>query len=353
MQYQYDYNNTMENKIINISALVRENISKLQPYISFRDHNEFNEPVLLDANESPFGEFNRYPDSTQKKLKNKLAGLKNISPLQIAIGNGSDELIDLIIKVFCEPKKDSIMMMNPSFAMYGFYAAINENKVLKLNLDGNFEIVKDDFMKMTGEEAIKVFFLCSPNNPTGNSVEDIEFYVRNFNGIVVVDEAYIEFSGKKSSIGLLNKYPNLIVLQTFSKAWGAAGARVGIAYASEEIISLINTVKAPYNVNSLSQELILKTLEEKNRLEDNVEDILAERKWLEEQFKNIPCISKVFPTEANFFLIQMGNVDQVYGKMLEEEILTSRRDPAIPGCIRINVGNRKENEKLINILQTT
>jgi histidinol-phosphate aminotransferase len=306
---------------------------------------------MLDANESPFGECNRYPDSTQKKLKNRLAGLKNLSPSQIAIGNGSDELIDLIIKIFCEPKKNAILMMNPSFAMYAFYATINENKVLKLDLDENFEIIKNDFLKISADSSLKIFFLCSPNNPTGNSVDDIEFYLQNFNGIVVVDEAYIEFSGKKSSLELLDQYSNLIVLQTFSKAWGIAGARVGMAYASEEIINLINTVKAPYNVNVLSQELILKTLDDDNRLQDNVNNILIERAWLQEQFKEIECISKVFSTDANFFLIRMENIDNIYGKMLEEEILTSRRDPAIPGCIRINVGNREENEKLINLLK--
>lgn len=335
-----------------IKTLVRENILQLQPYISFRDHNEFNAPVMLDANESPFGECNRYPDSTQKRLKNKLAELKKVLPSQIAIGNGSDELIDLIIKIFCEPKKDAILMMNPSFAMYGFYASINENKVLKLDLDENFEIVKDNFLKVAEDPSLKIFFLCSPNNPTGNSVDDIEFYLQNFKGIVVVDEAYIEFSGKKSSLELLEKYSNLIVLQTFSKAWGIAGARVGMAYASEEIISLINTVKAPYNLNVLSQELILKILEEENRLQKNVNRILEEKVWLQDQFKEIGCISKVFSTDANFFLIRMENVDSVYTRMLEEEILTSRRDPAIPGCIRINVGNRSENERLINLLKS-
>lgn len=336
---------------ISTNTLVRENILKLKPYISFRDHNEFNEPTFLDANESPFGEWNRYPDSTQRKLKNKLAELKNLSAKQIAVGNGSDELIDLIIKIFCEPKKDAILMMNPSFAMYGFYAAINENRVLQLNLDENFEIVKNDFLNIIKEESIKIFFLCSPNNPTGNSTEDIEFYLQNFNGIVVVDEAYIEFSGKKSSLELLEKYPNLIVLQTFSKAWGMAGARVGVAYSSEEITQLINTVKAPYNVNALSQELILNVLEDESALKKNVHDIIAEREWLQAQFKNIECITKVFPTDANFFLIKMKDIEKVYAQMLEQEILTSRRDPAIPGCIRINVGNRKENEKLITLLK--
>ncbi|MDR2238008.1 MAG: histidinol-phosphate transaminase [Chryseobacterium sp.] len=338
-------------KEFNLNNLVRKNIIGLQPYISFRDHNEFSAPVLLDANECPFGEFNRYPDSTQKKLKNKLADIKKVKPEQIAVGNGSDELIDLIIKVFCEPKKDAILMMDPSFAMYGFYATVNENTVLKLDLNDHFEIIKDEFLEKINENEPKVFFLCSPNNPTGNSIEDIEFFVRNFNGIVVIDEAYIEFSGRKSGIELLSEYPNLIVLQTFSKAWGTAGARVGIAYASEEIIRLINTVKAPYNVNTLSQELILKLLNERNTLKENVENILQEREWLMDQFENMECIDRVFPTDANFFLIRMKNADQVYEKMLEEEILTSKRAPAIPGCIRINVGSRQENEKLINTLK--
>lgn len=338
-------------KEFNINSLVRENIVKLQPYISFRDHNDFNAPVLLDANECPFGEFNRYPDSSQKKLKNKLAALKGVSPTEIAIGNGSDELIDLIIKIFCEPKKDAILMMNPSFAMYGFYATVNENEVIKLDLDENFEIVKDDFLKITQERDIKVFFLCSPNNPTGNSVKDIEFFIQNFNGIVVIDEAYIEFSGNRSGIELLDQYPNVIVLQTFSKAWGTAGARVGTAYASEEIIRFINTVKAPYNVNSLSQELILNLLDDENRLKENVENVLKEREWLKEEFKRIGCIEKIFPTDANFFLIKMKDGQKVYEKMLEEEVLTSQRAPAIPDCIRINVGTHEENEKLVNVLK--
>ncbi|REC78534.1 histidinol-phosphate transaminase [Chryseobacterium elymi] len=338
-------------KEFNLNTLVRKNILNIQPYISFRDHNEFKAPVMLDANECPFGEFNRYPDSSQKKLKKKIAEIKGISPSEIALGNGSDELIDLIIKIFCEPKKDAILMMNPSFAMYAFYAAVNENEVLKLDLDENFEILKDDFLKITQEQDIKVFFLCSPNNPTGNSVQDIEFFIQNFDGIIVIDEAYIEFSGNKSGIELLAQYPNVIVLQTFSKAWGTAGARVGVAYASEGIIRFINTVKAPYNVNSLSQELILNLLDNKEKLKENVDNILRERTWLEEQFKTIECIENVFPTDANFFLIKMKNAEEVYNRMLKEEILTSKRTPAIPDCIRINVGSREENKKLINVLK--
>ncbi|WP_210149305.1 histidinol-phosphate transaminase [Chryseobacterium scophthalmum] len=339
-------------KEFNINSLVRKNILELQPYISFRDNNDFENPVLLDANESPFGELNRYPDSTQKKLKQKLSEIKNISPNQIAIGNGSDELIDLIIKVFCEPKKDSVLMMNPSFAMYGFYASINENKVIKLDLNADFEIVKNDFLKISKDFKSKVFFLCSPNNPTGNSVKHIEFYIKNFNGIVVVDEAYIEFSGKKSCIELLEKYPNLIVLQTFSKAWGMAGARVGIAYSSTEIIRLINTVKAPYNVNSLSSNKVIELIDKQENVKQNLESILNEISWLENEFQSVNCIKKVYPTDANFFLIEFEDVEKVYEKLLEKEILTSKRSPQIPNCIRINVGTREENIQLIQVLKS-
>lgn len=338
-------------KEFNINSLVRKNILELQDYISFRDQNEFENPVFMDANESPFGEYNRYPDSTQKELKNKLAALKNVSAQQIAIGNGSDELIDLIIKIFCEPKKDSIMMMNPSFAMYKFYASINENKVVGLDLDEKFQINKDLFLSLSEQEKPKIFFLCSPNNPTGNSIEDIEFYIQNFDGIVVVDEAYIEFSEQKSCIELLEKYPNLIVLQTFSKAWGMAGARVGIAYSSEQIIKLINTVKAPYNVNSLSLNKIMQLINYKNIIEENIKNTLSEISRLKNELLNVECVKRVFPTDANFFLIEFNNAEKVYQELLKNEILTSKRSPQIPDCIRINVGKKEENNKLINVLK--
>lgn len=338
-------------KDFNINNLVRKNILELQPYLSFRDHNQFNSPILLDANESAYGALNRYPDSTQKKLKQKLSELKNISEKQIAIGNGSDELIDLIIKVFCEPKKDAVLVMNPSFAMYGFYASINENKILKLHLDENFEIDKEEFLKISGAQKPKVFFLCSPNNPTGNSVEDIEFFIKNFDGIVVVDEAYIEFSGKKSNIRLLEKYSNLIVLQTFSKAWGMAGARVGCAYSSKEIITFINTVKAPYNVNSVSLDKIIQSIDNKHKTESHIQNTLNEILWLKSNLQNINCINKVYPTDANFFLLEFENIEVAYQRLLENEVLTSKRDPQITNCIRINVGTREENKRLLEILK--
>lgn len=336
---------------VNIKNLVRKNILELKPYVSFRDNSRFENPLLMDANESPFGEFNRYPDSTHRNLREKISAFRNISANQIAVGNGSDELIDLIIKIFCEPKKDSVLVMNPSFAMYGFYAAINENKVLQLNLNNNFEIVKEEFLNIIKENQPKILFLCSPNNPTGSSIDDIEFYIQNFKGIVVVDEAYIEFSKQKSCLELINEYPNLIVLQTFSKAWGLAGARVGTAFSSEEITILIYTVKSPFNVNVLSQNLVLEKLNNIENFQNKLNDILKEKNWLKNQLEDLECISKVFPTDANFFLIEFKNAEKVYSTLLENEILTSKRFPQIPNCIRLNVGSKKENEKLINVLK--
>lgn len=339
-------------KEFNINSLVRKNILELQPYLSFRDMTEFENPVFLDANESPFGELNRYPDSTQKKLKQKLSVLKGISADQIAIGNGSDELIDLIIKVFCEPGKEAVLTMNPSFAMYGFYASVNGNTVLTLDLDENFGIKKEDFLKTVNERQPKVFFLCSPNNPTGNSVEDIEFYIQNFKGIVVVDEAYIEFSDKRSCTDLLGKYANLIVLQTFSKAWGMAGARVGTAYASREITAFINTVKAPYNVNSLSLNKVIGEMDNWDSVEQRIKNTVTEMTWLNRELQQLTCVRKVYPSDANFFLTEFDNVEKVYTILLENQILTSKRDPKIPGCLRINAGSRKENIRLIQTLKT-
>lgn len=339
-------------KEFNITRLVRKNILELQPYLSFRDMSEFENPVFLDANESASGELNRYPDSTQKKLKQKLSVLKGVPVSQIAVGNGSDELIDLIIKVFCEPRKDSILMMDPSFAMYGFYASVNDNQVVQLKLNENFQISKDGFLKIANEVQPKVFFLCSPNNPTGNSVEDIEFYIQNFNGIVVVDEAYIEFSDKRSCIDLLGKYANLIVLQTFSKAWGMAGARVGTAYASKEITAFINAVKAPYNVNSLSLNKVIEEMDKKESVEQRIKNTLTEMTWLNHELQQLACVRKIYPSDANFYLTEFVDVEKVYAILLENEILTSKRHPKIPGCLRISAGSRKENIRLIETLKT-
>ena len=337
---------------MNIQNLVRENIKNLTPYSSARDEFSADAGVFLDANENPFGTLNRYPDSTQQKLREKLSEIYDLSYSQIVVGNGSDELIDLIIKIFCEPNKDAVVTLNPSFAMYDFYAQVNGNTSIKLNLDEHFQLTREEFLNKTQASKAKVLFLCSPNNPTGNSLQDIEFFVKSFNGIVVVDEAYQEFSSQQSMASLLPNTPNLIVLRTLSKAYGLAGARVGYAVASEEIISLFLKVKSPYNVSAINMEAALEQLENKEELQQQVQILLEERKRLEDEFKSISIIKKVYPTDANFFLIEFSEVEKVYEILLENEVLTSKRFPAIPSCLRINMGSSVENQKLITLLRS-
>lgn len=337
-------------KDFNLNSKIRKNILELAPYVSFRDSNSIENPIYLDANENPFGEFNRYPDSTHKKLREKISEIKKVSPKQIFIGNGSDELLEVLIKIFCEPNQDSILMMKPSFSMYEVYAKTNAVKVDYLLLDENFQIKKEEFLEKSKNENNKILFLCSPNNPTGNAIENIEFYIENFNGIVVVDEAYQDFSSQKSVVNLLKIFPNLIVLQTLSKAWGLAGARIGYGLASEEISKWIYTVKSPYNVSVLNQNAALNCLENSENYQKNLEEILNQRAFLKGEFEKISCIKKVYPTDSNFFLIEFNEVEKVYHKLLENKNLTSFRHPSIPNCIRINVGTKEENTKLLTVL---
>ena len=337
----------MENPI---QKFVRPNILALQPYISFRDMLPEGDYTLLDANENPFGVYNRYPDSTQKKLKQKLSEIKNIPSSQIALGNGSDELIDLIIKIFCEPKKDAIVVMDPSFAMYSFYATINENEIIKLNLDANFQLQKEEFLSKTKDSNAKVLFLCSPNNPTGNSIDDLEFYVKNFEGIVVVDEAYIEFSNQESILEKLNKFDNLIVLQTLSKARALAGLRIGMALSSEFIISLINKTKAPYNISEVNVKTALQELEKVDEYESRLLEVSKQKNILKQALENSSTIKKVYDSDANFFLVEIENCEAFYDNLIQAKILCSKRFPAIPKALRINVGTAEENQKLIQLL---
>ena len=333
-----------------ISKLVRANILALEPYTSYRDTLKEGSYTLLDANENPFGDYNRYPDSTQKVLKERLSGIKGISAKQITIGNGSDELIDLIVKIFCEPNKDAIVVMNPSFAMYEFYAKVNGNEVIKLNLNTDFQLSKEEFLAKTNVENAKVLFLCSPNNPTGNSVNDIEFYIQNFKGIVVVDEAYIEFSDKESMLSKINNYDNVIVLQTLSKAWGLAGLRIGMAFSSEFIINLINTVKSPYNISDINSKTALKELAYRDVFTLKMNNIKLQKEKLLQVLTKAKCVKKVYPSDANFFLVEFINVENVYDIFLSQKILTSKRFPSIPNTLRINIGTNEENEKLIKII---
>ena len=339
----------MENN--RVEQWVRPNILALKPYVSFRDSIQSDAYLKFDANENPFGDYNRYPDSTQSKLRERLAQIKSVSSAQIAIGNGSDELIDLIIKIFCRPGKDAIAVMKPSFAMYEFYANINENEVIEIELDANFCLTKEEFLSKTKESNAKVLFLCSPNNPTGNSITDLEFYIKNFEGIVVVDEAYIEFSSQGSILSKLKEYDNLIVLQTLSKAWGLAGLRVGMAIASSFIISLFNRTKSPYNISEINMKTALKELSnlEIFKLKLNSVNLIKER--LFNALQVAKSVKKVYPSDANFFLIEFEDGEKAYDILLEQQILTSKRFPSIPNALRINVGTIEETEKLIKIVK--
>ena len=330
--------------------MIRPHLVGVNSYQTLRNSFINQQVIFLDANENSFGEFNRYPDGDPIQLKKKLAKINHAKTENLFLGNGSDELIDLTMRIFCEPAKDSIMMINPSFVMYEIYAKMNNLQVEKLQLNSDFELGKDKFLDIVSKSQAKILFLCSPNNPTGNSIADLEFYIQNFKGIVVVDEAYIEFSPEDSAVKLLNKFPNLIVLKTLSKAFGMAGLRIGVGFASAEIASLFIQLKPPYNISSESQKLALKQLENLEELQKNISIILKERDHLKVSLEKISSISKIFPSDANFFLIEFKKAEIAYQKLLEENILTSLRHPALKNCLRITVGTAEENSKLLNVL---
>ena len=288
----------------NIKNMIRPHLLDSKSYTSLRNSYLQKEVVLLDANENPFGTHNRYPDAEHLQLKRKLAEINEVQPEQLFLGNGSDELIDLAMRMFCEPTQDAILVFNSSFVMYEISAKLNNLDVEKLQLNSDFQLEKEVFQDVISKTKAKILFLCSPNNPTGNSIDDLEFYIQSFAGIVIVDEAYIEFSKEVSAVSLLAKYPNLIVLKTLSKAYGMAGLRIGVGFASPEIAVLFNQFKAPYNISSESQKLALKQLENLEELQKNISIILKERDHLKVSLEKISSISKIFPSDANFFLIE-------------------------------------------------
>jgi histidinol-phosphate aminotransferase len=335
-----------------LEKLIRPNILSLKPYSSARDEYSANEGIFLDANENPFGYYNRYPDPYQKTLKEKLSLLKNVPVENIFIGNGSDEVIDLTFRIFCNPGIDKVVIFPPTYGMYEVLAKINNVEVISIPLDENFQINLDQYL--SNKELLstaKILFLCSPNNPTGNSLENIETIIQNFNGIVFLDEAYIDFSSQKSFISKINVYPNLIVSQTFSKAWGKAAIRVGIAYANKEIISYYNKVKPPYNVSVLNQVEAIKALSRYDIFEKNLKIILEQRKWLIDQLSKLNFILHIYPTDANFVLVKTKDANYIYNKLIENKIIVRNRHTVIDNCIRITIGQPEENEKLIEVLK--
>lgn len=333
-----------------IRQLVRKNILNLTPYSSARDEFKGNEAVFLDANENPFGTLNRYPDPYQSVLKEKVSLLKNVSATSIFVGNGSDEVIDLVFRIFCEPGEDAVLLCPPTYGMYEVAAAINNIRTVEVSLTTDFQLDLPKIATTLATEAIKVIFLCSPNNPTGNSLDHIETILSGFNGIIVVDEAYIDFSERESFIRNINDYPNLIVTQTFSKAWGLAGARVGLAFAGEAIIALFNQVKPPYNVSQLNQQAAIDALDTIAVVETNLRLILNERDRVVEAFQQLSFIRKIYPSDANFILIQLTDSTRIYNQLVEQGIITRNRSSIIANTIRITIGTPEENNLLIDQL---
>ncbi|MDV3663688.1 histidinol-phosphate transaminase [Elizabethkingia anophelis] len=338
-------------KNFNLENLVRPNILKLKPYSSARDEYKGSTGVFLDANENPFGNLNRYPDPYQKEVKEKLSALKSIPVSQIFLGNGSDEVIDLVFRIFCTPGRDKALVFTPTYGMYEVSANINDTELLQLPLNSDFQIDKESIIPFLTDENLKIIFICSPNNPTGNSIENVDFILENFNGIVFVDEAYIDFSTQKSWTEKLSQYPNLVISQTFSKARGLAAVRVGIAYSSPEIIALFDKTKPPYNVSQLNQEAALIALLDAKKYQSEIKTILAEKERLEKEFLQLSLIKKIYPSDANFILVEVNDADGIYNNLVQQKIITRNRNSVIAGCIRITIGTTEENNQLIAALK--
>ena len=339
-----------------LKELVRENIWKLKPYSCARDEFKGEAKAYLDANENPFNTlYNRYPDPLQWAVKEKIADIKYVKPSQIMLGVGSDEPIDLVFRVFCEPKIDNVVAINPTYGMYGVCADINNVEYRQVNLEADFSLNAEKVLA-AADKNTKVIFLCSPNNPTGNllNTTEIEKILKGFDGIVVIDEAYIDFSDKASWISKLNKYPQMVILQTFSKAWGLAAARCGMAFASEEIISFFNKVKYPYNINILTQKLILEKLENIDIKENWVKEILSQRTLMIEELEQLSIVTHIYPTDANFVLVKVDDANLRYKQLVDKGIIVRNRNNVTlcENCLRITIGTAQDNKELLNALRS-
>ncbi len=339
-----------------LQELTRPNIWKLKPYSSARDEYKGVEAsVFLDANENPYnGPHNRYPDPMQWEVKNTLARIKKVDPRQIFLGNGSDEAIDLVFRAFCQPGQDNVVAIDPTYGMYQVCADINDVEYRKVQLNENFQFTADKLLAATDIHT-KLIFLCTPNNPTGNDLsrQEIEKVLNSFDGLVVVDEAYNDFSEAPSLLADLDRYPNLIVLQTFSKAWGCAAIRLGMAFASTDIISIFSKIKYPYNVNQLTQKQALEMLHRHYEIDRWVKILKEERGYLESEFARLPCTVHIFPSDANFFLVRVTDAIKIYNYLVGEGIIVRNRHTVslCGNCLRVTVGTRVENDKLLDALR--
>jgi histidinol-phosphate aminotransferase len=340
---------------MNIKELVRPNILKMKPYSSARHEFKGAAHVFLDANENPYNNgLNRYPDPLAMAVKLELAKIKGVQPENIFIGNGSDEVIDVLIRIFCEPRIDNIVTLPPTYGMYEVSAETSDVAILKINLTADFQLKIDEILRGVNSHS-KILFICNPNNPTGNSIEmdGILTLLNHFKGIVVIDEAYIDFSKQPSFIEQLDNYPNLVVMQTFSKAWGLAAIRCGMAFASTEIIDLMNKVKPPYNVNELTQQTALKALKNKVKKEKAVKEILYEREKLVERLRQFTFVQHIYPSEANFILVKVAQPNEMYHWLSTNGVVVRNRTNVVlcEGCLRLTVGTPTENETLLKVMQ--
>jgi histidinol-phosphate aminotransferase len=339
--------------MVDVEKLVRENVIKLIPYSSARDDFRGNAGIFMDANENPFGKLNRYPDPYQKELKAAISKIKEIAEEKIFLGNGSDEIIDLCFRVFCNPGVDKALTFTPTYGMYEVSATVNDIKVLKIPLNERFQIDLQNAKPLFSDKNLKLIFICSPNNPTGNAMNysDVEYILESFTGIVVIDEAYIDFSEKPSFIKLVDKYPGLILMQTFSKAFGLA-VRIGMAFSNPVIIKYFNKLKPPYNISTINQKAVLRKLEKVEEYKNQIAKIKSERERLSINLKKLKMTEKVYPSDANFLLVKVRNASYIYNTLVNKNIIVRNRSSAVDNCLRITIGTRTENNKLINALNS-
>jgi len=340
---------------MDIQKLLRENIRQLQPYSSARDEFKGEASVYLDANENPYNSpFNRYPDPLQWEVKEHISRIKNVPPENIFLGNGSDEPIDLLYRAFCEPRLDNVVAIEPTYGMYKVSAAINDIEYRKVLLDENFQFSSEKLISASNLYT-KIIWLCSPNNPTGNSLNrnEVVTLLNSFDGIVVLDEAYIDFASESSFSEYLSQYPNLVILQTFSKAWGNAAIRLGMAFASIEIIAVLNKIKYPYNINILTQKHAINALKSPDQVKEWVKILLAERTVLINSLEKLPMVVHVYPTDANFVLVKVNNANATYHQLVDRSIIVRNRNSVTfcNDCLRITVGTPEENKILLEELK--
>jgi len=342
---------------MNIDTLVRNNVKNMSSYSSARDDysgGANKKLIYLDANESPFDNgINRYPDNKHTELKKVISNIKNINVNQIVFGNGTDEILDLIVRVFCNPSEDKIITLPPTYGMYDVIAKTNGVENIEIPLKSDFSIDKNEILKLSSKTT-KILFLCSPNNPTGNSFDtnDLIDLIKGFNGVVVVDEAYIDFSSKQSLISLINENNNLIITQTMSKAYGMAGIRLGMGFSNQKIINYLNKIKPPYNINVLTERKALEELNKIDEIKKNIDLVLNQRKLLISCLEKLDFIDKIYKSDANFLLVKVDNADFRYNQLLEKGIIVRNRSnqPLCQNCLRITIGTENENKSLIKIL---